>query len=83
MTTAGGRFATGLPVPNTLLRSGSTAIMCDAGAAASSAAGTENTFRATGRAFTKVSRETTVTPPFTFRFAYEMPIELRLMTTAL
>jgi len=85
VTAAGGLFATGLPAPNTLPRLGSSAAIRDSGAAVSSLAGTDSTFRATGRAFTNVSRETTVTPPFTFRFAYVMlfTVVLRLITTLL
>jgi hypothetical protein len=62
-------FATGLPAPNTLLRAGSTASAFETGAAASSLDGTGITFLAADRPFTNVSCETTVTPPFTFRFA--------------
>jgi hypothetical protein len=85
VTAAGGLFATGLPEPSTLLRTGSTATMCDTGATASSLAGIDTTFRATGRAFTNVSRDTTVTPPFTPRFAYVMlfTVVVRLTTTLL
>jgi hypothetical protein len=78
-------LVTGLPAPNTLVLPGSTPTLSDTGAAASSLAGTDTTLRATGRAFTKVSRETTVTPPFTFWFAYVMlfTVVLRFITTVL
>src|SRR5258708_7175687 len=83
VTAAGGLVVTALPAPNTLPRTGSTATLCDTGADASSLAGTETTFLATGRAFTNVSCETTVTPPFTFRFAYRILFTVRLITTVL
>jgi len=85
VTAAGGRFAAVRPAPNTLLLAGSTAILFETGAAASSRGWTDTTFLATGRAFTKVSRDTTVTPPLTLRFAYGMlftPV-FRLITTLL
>lgn len=69
LVTAAGGVAAGLSDPTTLIRTGFTATMCDTGAAASSLAVTDTTFRATGRAFTKVSRDTIVTPPFTVRLA--------------
>jgi hypothetical protein len=69
LRTAAGGGDTGLPVPITLLRTGSIATILETGAAASSRVGIGTTFRATGRAFTNVSRETIVTPPFTLRFA--------------
>src|SRR5580658_4825883 len=85
VTAAGGLVAAGLPAPRTLLLTGSTATVCDTGAAASSRTGTDTTFRDTDRAFTNVSCETTVTPPFTLRFAYVMlfTVVVRLMTTVL
>lgn len=83
VTADGGRLTAGRPAPSTLVRAGSTAMRCETGAVASSLAGTETMLRATGRAFTKVSCETTVTPPFTFRFMYEILRTSRLMTTLL
>ena len=83
VTAAGGRFTTGLPEPNTLALAGSTATVFDTGAAARSTDETETRPPATGRAFTKVSRETTVTAPFRFRFAYDISFALRLTTTVL
>ena len=84
VTAVGGLFTAGLPAPITLLRTGSAATTWDTGAAASSLGGTETALRATGRAFTNVSRETTVTLPFTMRFAYVTLVDVfRLMTTLL
>lgn len=69
LVTAAGGIATGLSDPGTPLRTGSKASTCDPGTAASSLAGTDTTFPATGRALTKVSRDTIVAPPFTPRLA--------------
>ncbi len=58
-------YANGRPAPITLARIGSARTMCDIGAVAISRGSTRMMFPATGRAFTNVSCETTVTPLFT------------------
>lgn len=73
----------GTAAPIMLACTGSIAAVCVTEAAASSLAGTDMALRATGCAFTNVSRETIVTPPATARFAYVILSRLLFMVTAL